>query len=226
MPAPISIIVPTLNAAPTLPGLLADLMPGLETGLIRELIIADCGSTDDTREIADAVGACIVTTAKGRGTQLAEGARAARGEWLLFLHADSRLSEDWEVETGSHISRLDAPAHFRLAFDSRHPAARLTAGWANIRARHLSLPYGDQGLLLPRRVYASVGGFDEIPLMEDVAMARKLPAMTTLAATITTSAERYERQGWLRQGSRNLLTLTRYLLGADPQSLAASYQKG
>lgn len=224
MPAPISIIVPTLNAQSALPALAADLVAGLDSGLIRELIIADGGSSDKTAEIADDLGASVIEAPKGRGSQLAAGAAAAKGDWLMFLHADSRLSEGWAAVVSDHIRANRTPAHFRLAYDSRHPAARLTAGWANLRARTFALPYGDQGLLVPSGLYARVGGFDAIPLMEDVAMARKLPATTELPATITTSAARYERRGWLRQGTSNLLTLTRYLLGADPARLAARYR--
>ena len=225
MPAPISIIVPTLNAQDTLPGLLADLVAGLDTGLIRELIVADGGSQDDTPAIAEEVGARFVSAPKGRGTQLAAGADQATGDWFLVLHADSRLSENWPLAVADHISTCREAAHFRLAFDSRHPMARITAGWANLRARRLGLPYGDQGLLLPSGLYTRVGGYDLIPLMEDVAMARKLRGSVQLPATITTSPTRYAARGWLRQGSANLVTLTRYLLGADPAKLADSYRK-
>ena len=102
--------------------------------------------------------------------------------------------------------------------------ARITATWARVRARLLSLPYGDQGLLLPSGLYRRVGGYDPIPLMEDVAIVRRLPRLTPLPATITTSADRYERRGWLRQGSSNLVRLGRYLMGTDPDRLAARYR--
>ena len=105
-------------------------------------------------------------------------------------------------------------------------APRLVSRWANLRARAFGLPYGDQGLLIPRALYESVGGYPDIALMEDVAIARALRGkLTTIPATAWTSAERYQRQGWLRRGSRNLMTLTRYLLGADPAKLARSYSR-
>ena len=226
MAAPLSIVVPTLDAAPALPGLLVSLMPGLGAGLVRELIVSDGGSTDATLAIAEEAGARIETGPPGRGVQLARGARAAAGEWFLFLHADSRLSPDWTDATADHIAaNPHMAAHFRLGFDAAGPMARLTAGWANFRAGRLGLPYGDQGLLIPRGLYLEVGGFEPVPLMEDVALVRKLRHIAALDATVTTSAERYLRNGWLRQGGANLWRLARYLAGASPERLAAGYRR-
>ena len=115
---------------------------------------------------------------------------------------------------------------FRLAFDAPGAPPRIVAAWANARAR-LGLPYGDQALLIHRSLYRKVGGYPAIPLMEDVAIARALgrARLAALGAVATTSADRYLRNGWLRQGARNLLTLTRYLLGASPETLARSYRR-
>jgi len=225
MPAPISIIIPTLNARETLPQTLGTLMPGVSEGLIRELIIADGGSTDETSDIAEDAGAAWVTGTAGRGAQLAAGAEKASGDWLLFLHADSRLPENWPALVAAHLPNRDAPACFRLAFDQNTPLLGVLSGGANLRTRVLSLPYGDQGLLISRTLYARVGGFDIIPLMEDVAMARKLPRITVLPGSITTSAARYVQNGVLKQASRNLLRLIRYFLGASPEKLAQEYRR-
>lgn len=103
--------------------------------------------------------------------------------------------------------------------------AGLVAGWANLRSRMLGLPYGDQGLLVPRHTYQAAGGFPDQPLMEDVALVRALPKVTVLNTRAFTSAERYERAGWIRRGARNLWTLLRYFLGADPQALAQTYRR-
>ena len=102
------------------------------------------------------------------------------------------------------------------------------AGWANLRSQVFGLPYGDQALLISRRLYGQLGGYDDIPLMEDVALARRLKRkrLVRLDAVATTSADKYRKQGWLRRGRRNLLTLLRYFLGAKPETLAASYRKG
>lgn len=224
MSAPISIVIPTLNAAPVLADTLAPLVAGVAEGLVRELVVSDGGSSDDTLEIAEATGARIVTGPPGRGGQLARGADAAAGEWLLFLHADTHLGLDWTLAAGDHLARPDAAGYFRLAFRAAGAAPRLVAGWANMRSRALGLPYGDQGLLIARALYDRVGGYPDIPLMEDVALARALRGrLVALPATAHTSAERYEREGWLRRGTRNLTTLALFLAGRDPARLVRRY---
>ncbi|MCJ7871507.1 TIGR04283 family arsenosugar biosynthesis glycosyltransferase [Phaeobacter sp. J2-8] len=224
MRAPISVIIPTLNAGADLPACLMTLGEGLKEGVIRELIISDGGSTDTTLETAAAAGADVVTGPPSRGAQLRRGADAAQGDWLLFLHADSQLSQGWTGPVLDHLAR-DTAACFCLAFRSRHPMARLTAAWANLRSRMFNLPYGDQGLLIPRALYEGIGGYPDQPLMEDVAIARALGTLRVLPVTTTTSAEKYIRDGWLRRGLRNITTLLRYLSGTSPETLAKSYQR-
>ncbi len=224
MPAPISIVIPTLNAADTLPETLQALMEGLHAGLIRELIVSDGGSADKTLEIADEAGAEIVTGAASRGGQLQRGCEIATGEWLLVLHADTVLQEGWSKAVGDHL-RTGDPATFRLAFRAAGFAPAWVAGWANMRSRLFRLPYGDQGLLVPRRAYAAAGGYPDQSLMEDVALALRLRGVTVLPVHAFTSADRYQRSGWMRRGARNLWTLTRYFLGADPERLARSYRR-
>ncbi|WP_415919906.1 TIGR04283 family arsenosugar biosynthesis glycosyltransferase [Tateyamaria sp. SN6-1] len=222
MPAPISVIIPTLNSVACLSGTLDSLVEGLDTGLIAELIVSDGGSTDDTCTLADAWGAQVLHGTASRGGQIRRGCDAARGQWFLILHSDTQLSPGWSSAVAAHLATQDA-GYFRLAFDR---GGRAVAGWANLRARWFGLPYGDQGLLLPRRLHDAVGGFQDVPLMEDVAMARALRGrLHRLDAVATTSAERYRKRGWLRQGARNLWLLTRYLCGADPKGLAAAYRR-
>ncbi|WP_170560849.1 TIGR04283 family arsenosugar biosynthesis glycosyltransferase [Ruegeria atlantica] len=224
MPAPISIVIPTLNAEKTLPATLAALMEGLQAGLIRELIVTDGGSTDHTLEIADEAGAEIVAGPPSRGGQLAKGCAAAKGDWLLVLHADTVLQHGWSKPVSDHLV-TGTPAAFRLAFRASGFASTWVAGWANLRSRLFSLPYGDQGLLVPSEMYRKAGGFPDQPLMEDVALARSLRGITLLPSSAVTSADRYQRAGWLRRGGRNLWTLTRYFLGADPETLARDYRR-
>ncbi len=227
MRAPISIVIPTLNAADELPGTLASLGEGLQEGLIREVILSDGGSTDGTRAIADAAGAGWVTGAAGRGGQLARGVAAAEGAWLLCLHADTHLGPGWTTAVLAHLR--DAPdraGHFRLRFRAEGLAPRIVASWANWRSRVLGLPYGDQGLLVSRALYDESGGFPEIPLMEDVALARALRGrLMEVPAEAWTSAARYQAQGWVRRGARNLLCLARYFLGVSPEVLARRYRR-
>ncbi len=225
MSAPFSIIIPTLNAGESLPACLDSLLPGLDRGLIREVIVSDGGSGDATPTIADDAGARFIRGEPGRGGQLRRGAGVAKGAWLLFLHADSVLDPDWPGAAATHITSGEAAA-FRLRFDAGGLAAKVVAAWANWRSQRFGLPYGDQGLLISRDLYDAVGGFNDQPLMEDVAMARALKGrLQLLDCHITTGAEKYRKRGWLRQGTSNLVTLARYMSGTSPEQLAAEYQK-
>jgi len=223
MRAELSVVIPTLNAETGLPGCLASLMEGVEAGLIRELVISDGGSHDATLQIADEVGAHLVAGPPSRGGQLRRGVAETHGDWVLVIHSDSILPQGWSEAVMDQMQKA-APAYFRLRFDARGLAARWVASWANLRARYLGLPYGDQGLLIARQDYDAVGGYPDQPLMEDVALARALGRrLQMLPLTLTTSADKYQRDGWLRRGARNLGLLTRYLLGADPDRLARRY---
>ena len=225
MRAPISVIVPTLNAAEQLPACLNALMEGLEAGLIRELIVSDGGSEDATGAIAQAWGAEVLHGPASRGGQLRRACAEVKADWLLVLHADTVLQPGWTKAIKGHLLKPDRAGWFRLKFDRGGPAARLVAGWANLRSR-FGLPYGDQGLLISNALYHRVGGYPDQPLMEDVAMSRALKGrLDRIDATAVTSAEKYARQGWTRRGMKNLWCLLRYLTGADTAALAASYRR-
>ncbi len=227
MSAPISIVIPVLNAVPVIGPTLGALVPGVADGLIREVILVDGGSTDAIADVAEETGARLIEATTGRGSQLRAGAEVARGDWLLFLHADTVLPPNWTDAVARHLQRhADRAGYFRLGFDSERRYARWTEGWANIRSRYLALPYGDQGLLVSRRLYRETGGFQPMPLMEDVAMARALRGkLRCLDAVVTTSAERYEREGYWRRGCRNWGCLGLYLAGVSPDKITKIYRK-
>ena len=222
----ISVVIPTLNSADELVDCLASLAEGLDAGLIRELIVTDGQSTDATLEIADAAGAEIVSGPKSRGGQLGRGCAIAKGYWLLVLHADTQLSAGWASDVFAHLNASSSAAYFGLQYRAAGFLPRMVANWAMFRSRAFGLPYGDQGLLISRTLYDQVGGYADIPLMEDVALVRQLKRkLVRLPSKATTSAVKYQRQGWLKRGSLNLLMLVRYLLGVDPKKLAKEYAR-
>lgn len=225
-PAPLSVIIPTRNAAQGLPHCLAALVPGVADGLIKEVIIADCGSTDGTREIADGAGALVVDGPEGRGAQLAAGARSARGRWLLFLHGDTVLEPGWVWESRAFINgAVDRAAAFRFALDDDSGPARRMAAMVAWRCRLLGLPYGDQGLLISRGFYDSLGGFRAYPLMEDVDLVRRIGKrrLTLLRSAAVTSAVRYRQDGYVLRPLRNLMLLSLFFLRVPPRVLARLY---
>jgi len=215
----ISVVIPTFNSEARLPATLASLVTAAVDGLVREVIIADGGSSDGTAAIADQTGARLIAGARGRGSQLAAGAKAARFPWLLFLHADTALEDGWEREAIAFLRRIEAgdgapsAAAFRFALDDQGVRPRLLERLVAVRCALLRLPYGDQGLLLPKRLYERLGGYRPLPLMEDVDLVRRLGRrrMTMLRARAVTSAERFQREGYWRRSARNLLCLTLYL---------------
>jgi rSAM/selenodomain-associated transferase 2 len=219
----LSIVIPTLNAAACLAATLAALAEGEA-----EIVIADGGSADETRALAAARGACVIASARGRGAQLAAGADAARGDWFLFLHADTRLDPGWRDAADRFMTAPEngtRAAYFRYALDDDAAAARRLERVVAWRCRRLGLPYGDQGLLLSRALYGAVGGFRPIVLMEDVDIVRRLgrARLVALDHAAVTSAARYRREGYLRRSARNLVCLSAWFLGVDPRRIARLY---
>jgi rSAM/selenodomain-associated transferase 2 len=226
MPAPLSVIIPTLNAARTIGPTLECLYGGMGKSLVCEVIFADGGSDDIINEIADNSGAKLITGPPGRGSQLHAGAKAAKGKWLLFIHADTVLSENWVTEMKRHITAHSKAGYCKLAFDSDGFAPRFIAGGANLRSRVFGLPYGDQTLLISKVLYDKTGGYPDIPLMEDVAFSRKLRShLMALPITATTRSDRYVKTGWFRRTAQNLGTLILYFLGVSPDRLVKRYRR-
>lgn len=230
----ISVVIPTLDAEQDLPATLGALIPAAVEGLVREVIVVDGGSRDRTLTVAENTGVEILETAPGRGRQLRAGAKRARHPWVLFLHADTELAPGWSTVAAHFMEKVDsgrlAPAaaafKFRLQDEGWKPRA-LEAAVA-LRCSLLSMPYGDQGLLIPRSLYEEVGGFTEQPLMEDVDLVRRLGRrrIRMLRADATTSARRYRSEGYLKRILRNQLCLALYSVGASPDRIARLYEAG
>src|SRR3954447_22116910 len=223
-PILLSAIIPTLNEAARLPAVLTALQ-----SRVAEIVVSDGGSADDTTSIAGAAGALVVNTPRGRGSQLAAGAVAASGDWLLFLHADCRLGAGWETAVRAFIAAPDAAGragYFAFALDDPSRAARRLERLVRWRCSLLALPYGDQGLLISRRLYEAVGGFAAVPLMEDVDLVRRLGPrrLARIPVPLHSSARRYREKGYFRRPLRNLFCLSLYATGLPPRHIARLYR--
>lgn len=222
----ISVIVPTFNDAANLPRALAPLVAGVG-GIVKEVIVADGGSADETLAIADAAGCNIVKAEGGRAKQMRAGAEVAKGKWLLFLHADTVLAPSWVEETERFINEPQSrkkAAVYKLALDETSREANRVVFWARLRGRVMKVPYGDQGLLISRFFYDGLGGYPDVPQMEDVEIMRRIgpQRLVQFETQAVTSAEKYRREG-PKRGWRNLGLLARCLTGADPVELAKAY---
>jgi len=213
----LSAIIPTLNAGDGLASCLASLRDA------DEIIVADGGSTDATLAIARDAGAEIATSDRGRGIQLAKGAAVARGDALLFVHADTRLSAGWRDLADRHLDTSHRPACFRLKLDDEAWQARLVERAVSLRTRLAGLPYGDQALLISRGAYDSAGGFRPLVLMEDVDLLQRLSKPVILNGYALTSSDRWQRDGWGRRSLRNLACLSLWRLGVSPDRIAKIY---
>lgn len=224
----LSIVIPALNAAGQLKVLL-DWIERARAVIPCEVIVADGGSSDHTALVASQGDAIFLETQRGRGRQLAAGAEAAAGDWLLFLHADTRLEcsaipvVDRFIADPSH---KDCAGYFRFALDDEARGARLLEKVVAWRSRYLGLPYGDQGLLISRDFYDGIGGYKRIPLMEDVDIIRRIGRrrLVPLAATALTSAERYRRDGYVVRPLANLLLLGLYRVGVPSRYIYSMYR--
>ncbi len=230
MPPLVSLIIPVKGDAVALEDLLRDLSAEIGAAAETVEIIVSAATPVDaalSRVRERDTNVIWVESAPGRGTQLNAGAVRATGNWLWFVHADSRAPLGWLAAfRGMDRDQSLAGGSFAFALDSAAWQARLLERAVALRVRWFNLPYGDQGLFVRRHIFESLGGFAPLPLMEDVEFVGRLTRsgqLRHLTLRLTTSARRWEREGWLRRSVRNLTTLTLYVLGVSPERLARRY---
>ncbi|WP_158096064.1 TIGR04283 family arsenosugar biosynthesis glycosyltransferase [Cloacibacillus sp. An23] len=222
----LSIIIPMLNERRALPALLENLAR-LE-GASHEVIFADGGSADGSRELAAKSGFRLADAPRGRARQMNAGAAAASGEVLLFLHADSRLPKDCEALIFSTLERENCAAGcFRLRFDMRHPLMKICAFMSTFRVKHRQIAFGDQGIFVKKTLFDKLGGFPDIPLMEDYRFSETLARETKIAVAdgyIETSARRFTDGGMLRTMWKMQKIQYLYRKGVAPEELLKLYR--
>ena len=223
----ISIIIPTINEANNLPLLLSDLSILKEEG---EILIVDCGSNDKTIDIANIYGAKVYESKeRNRGLQLDIGAKNSKGDWLIFLHADSRLTYDWLTKIKS-VTRGNENYiyYFKFKIDDKKIIYRVLEILVNFRSKNFKQPYGDQGLIIHKSVYLKNNGFRNIPLMEDVDFLRRLNKkndLKQLNLPIFTSSRKWESTNILLQALKNWNFRRRWLKGESEISIYSDYYK-
>jgi len=226
MPAFLSIVIPTLNSAETINHTLLSLSEGIISGLIKELIISDGNSEDDIEKLSKEIGAVFIKGEKGRGKQLHRGAVQSNAKWIFFIHSDTILPLGWSQIFLEHIINQESAGYCKLSFDDTSIMAKIISFSANLRSNIFKLPYGDQGLLISKKLYNKIGGYPDLPLMEDVEIAKLLKKKIRLIpATIKTSAYKYKRDGWFKRSINNIIFLMKFKCGVDPYKLAKSYYK-
>lgn len=215
----ISVIIPTLNSEADLAHTLAALVPAAADGVVREVIVVDGGSSDNTDQVADAAGCTWITVAGPRSRRLIAGASASeRGEWLLFLNPDTVLETGWHHDVQAFIERAERAgsarriaAAFKLRYEAFGLAPRLWEGWSTLRTRLLGMPYADQGLLLTRHFYQELGGHRALPNLEDLDLVRRIGARRVVSLRkAAISPERSRQEGRLRAIRR---AIARFCIG-------------
>jgi len=228
--AGLSVVIPTLEEASRLPLLLADLQQWPED---LEIVVCDGGSRDQTGPVARLAGATLIQSPKaGRGPQLAWGVDHSRHDWLLVLHADSRLPSTWHQRVGTVLNRPEAHLSawcfdFKVNLESR-PMLWLLERLVNLRSRWLQRPYGDQGLLIHRQLYQRIGGYRPLTLMEDLDLVERLSqiaSIRSLNCALLTSSARWQQRSVLIQAWRNAQLRRLWRQGTSTEQLMRMYRR-
>lgn len=231
----VSIIIPVLNEGKKIKLCL----DGIKKISNVEVIIVDGGSEDETVAIAQSLGIKVLSSPPGRATQMNIGAAAATGDILLFLHADTRLPNNFDTmilqalspfpgsNLGTSKSQNTIAGAFELKIDGEMPSLRIIEKMVNLRSRYLQMPYGDQAIFLKASVFQAIGGFPNLPIMEDFELVRSLQSwgkIEILPAPVVTSGRRWKKLGVLKTTLINQLIILGYFLGVPPDQLASWYR--
>ena len=223
----LSIIVPVLNEAAGIAESLTALAPYRRRGV--EVIVVDGGSGDRTAALARPLADQVIGAPRGRAAQMNAGARIARAEVLLFLHADTRLPDEADGLITDGLARSGrAWGRFDVRING-HPSLAIVATMMNLRSRFTGVATGDQAMFVARAAFDSVGRFPDVPLMEDIALSRQLRRLgrpLCLRARVTTSGRRWERHGIVRTILLMWQLRLAYFFGAEPATLARRYDQG
>jgi len=221
----ISIIIPTLNEAATI----ARTLSHLEGVHNLEVIVVDGGSNDETAKLAKSRGAKVIQSNPGKAVQMNAGAAAAAGHVLVFLHADTLLPENFSYQIVSALNQNGvASGAFRLTIDSTRAGIRIIERMANLRSRFLRLPYGDQALFMKKSLFEKIGGFAEMPIMEDFILVRRLKRegkIVILPEAVATSPRRWLHHGIVKTWLINQAIIIAYYLGMPPERLTRWYRR-
>ncbi|MBD1842532.1 TIGR04283 family arsenosugar biosynthesis glycosyltransferase [Cyanobacteria bacterium FACHB-63] len=218
----ISIVIPVLNEANALPRILSIQAADIE------IIVVDGGSQDETVEIAKSYGVKVLHSIPSRAKQMNAGAAIATGEILLFLHADTRLPAEFDQMIRQVLSNSIAGA-FQLNIDATLLGLRWVQWGVNLRSRYLQFPYGDQAIFLHRTTFDAIGGFPDLPIMEDFEFVRKLRQVGRIAIVphaVLTSGRRWQKLGVFRTTIVNQIVILAYLLGVAPERIHRWYRTG
>jgi rSAM/selenodomain-associated transferase 2 len=209
----LSIIIPTLKIDDRLERLVMSIPQELRE---RVIIVNGGPETYSFKELN------LINSNPGRGLQLATGANFASGEWLFFLHGDSQLPKSWLKVLAKHVDHdPDKAFTFRLRFDDQGFFPRLLEYWVRFRCFAFALPYGDQGLFISKDLYDDIGGYKDMPLMEDVDIIKRIGRARLIVGSdeVITSAEKYNKYGYLLRMIWNGFCLLLYKLGVDPATI-------
>ena len=220
----ISIIIPVLNEVSTI----SQTISTAQTGKDIEIIVVDGGSNDGTTEVVKSLDVKLIYSQPGRGIQMNCGAKAATGNILLFLHGDTFLPLNFDQLLREILAKPNIIAGaFELGIRGRKRSLRIVEKMVNWRSRYLQMPYGDQGIFLPAKIFTEIGGFPEIPIMEDFESIRKLRKRGRIAIVskpVLTSGRRWQKLGIFKTTLINQIVIIGYLLGVSPKRLAQWYR--